>query len=143
MKPDKNKPEILERATAAETKRTHVRLDELAFDTERYCHRESESLKEENLTSLLNSLTLEGLQVPVEYFEDVATKKKVLTKGHRRVSALRILANKNTPGFAEDMEVEAIQVLKATPQDLLVRSVADNEVRLRSRFTTVEPRRLC
>jgi ParB-like chromosome segregation protein Spo0J len=130
MANDNNKePEILERATSAETRRTRVRLSDLTFDTDRYCHRAEEALKEENLEDLLKSLTLEGLQVPVEYFS-APGGRKVVTKGHRRVTACRILAARNTPGFTEDMEVEAIEVLGATPQDLLVRSVADNEVRL-------------
>ncbi len=68
---DKKKdPEILERATAAETRRTRVRLDAIEFDLDRYCHRDREALKEENLASLLQSLALEGLQVPVEFYTD-------------------------------------------------------------------------
>ena len=122
-------PRILERATSAETRRTNVRLSDLKKDTDRYFHRPSAALEEKDLDSLLKSLTLEGLQVPVEFFRD-GVGTAYLTKGHRRVAACRILAGRNTPGFTEDMEVEAIEVLGATPQDLLVRSVADNEVRL-------------
>jgi hypothetical protein len=46
------------------------------------------------------------------------------------VAACRILAGRNTTGFTADMEVEAFEVLDATPQDLLVRSVMDNQIRL-------------
>jgi ParB-like chromosome segregation protein Spo0J len=125
----KKEPEILKRATSAESRRTRVRLSELKLDTERYCHRHPDALLEKNLEDLLNSLTLEGLQVPVEYFQ-APEGRKVVTKGHRRVTACRILAGRNTPGFTEDMEIEAIEVVGATPQDLLIRSVADNQVRL-------------
>jgi hypothetical protein len=121
--------EILSRATSATTKRTTVRLDELVFDLDRYCHRDPEALSEESLAPLLQSLILEGLQVPIEFYVN-AKKQKEVVKGHRRVSALRINADKNEPGFTRDLEVEAIEVEGATPQDLLVRSISDNEVRI-------------
>ena len=69
----------------------------------------------------MKSLTLEGLQVPIEVDPD-----GVVLKGHRRVTAMRELARLNTPNFAEDMEIDAIRVLDATPEDMLVRSIADN-----------------
>jgi ParB-like chromosome segregation protein Spo0J len=122
-------PEILERASQAITKRCKARLDEVAFDTDRYCHRDEDALTADNLKTLMDSLVLEGLQVPIEFHVD-GEGKKVLVKGHRRVTACRLLADKNTPGFSRDMEVDAIQVQNATVEDLLIRSVADNEVRL-------------
>jgi hypothetical protein len=45
-----------------------VGLDEIVFDTERYCHRDPEALGYENLESLMDSLTQGGKQVPVEFF---------------------------------------------------------------------------
>src|SRR5207253_1837144 len=51
------------------------------------------------------------------------------TKGNRRISAMRMAASENVPGFTANMPVEAIQVVNATPQDLLCRSVADNVIR--------------
>jgi ParB-like chromosome segregation protein Spo0J len=119
----------LERATEAETSRAKVTLRDLAFDTDRYYHRETEDLGEKRLEGLLKSLTLEGLLVPVEFSAD-QKGRKVVINGHRRVAACRILAARNVPGFNDSMELEALEVRNATPQDLLVRSVADNEVRL-------------
>jgi ParB-like chromosome segregation protein Spo0J len=119
--------EILSRATSASTQRTKVPLDAIQFDTDHYCHRDPEALKEENLATLLDSLTLEGLQVPIEVHK--VDGKTVLIKGHRRVTACRLLAGKNTPGFTLDMEIEAIEV-NGTVHDLLVRSVSDNDVRV-------------
>ena len=122
-------PEILERATQATMQRTRVHLNDLVMDTDRFCHRKAATLNEEGLKDLMDSLVLEGLQVPVEYFSDTRGRK-VLVKGHRRVTACKLLAGRNTPGFKEDMDVEAIEVQGATPEDLLIRSVADNEIRL-------------
>jgi ParB-like chromosome segregation protein Spo0J len=123
-----DKHEILCRATNATTRRTKVRLDELKFDLARYCHRDEEALKEENLAPLMQSLILEGQLVPIEFFTNAEGEKELLG-GHRRVTALRTLADKNVPRFTRDMEVEANEVLDATPQDLLVLSIADNAVR--------------
>jgi ParB-like chromosome segregation protein Spo0J len=129
MEYENKEPEILSRMSAATTKRTTVRLDKITFDTDRYCHRDPEALGYESLQSLMDSLTLEGLQVPIEVFID-ENGNIVLLKGHRRVYAHLGLADKNAPGFTRDMEIEAIEVADATPVDLLVRSVSDNEVRL-------------
>lgn len=125
MSEEKKVVEILSRESKATTKRTKVKLDEIK--TSVYCHRPEEEL--EDLTTLEESLTLEGLQVPLEYFinED---GQNVLLKGHRRLKAMRNLADKNVPGFSRDMEVEAIEVDNASPVDLLIRSISDNEVRL-------------
>src|SRR5581483_499863 len=61
MSTDAKKSEILERATAATTKRITVRLDKLKIDLDRFCHRDPKALSEESLTSLMQSLTLEGV----------------------------------------------------------------------------------
>jgi ParB-like chromosome segregation protein Spo0J len=120
--------EILERVTQATSQRTKVHLNELVIDPERFCHRKKEALTEANLKELMDSLVLEGLQVPIEYYVH-GPGRKVLIKGHRRISACQILAGKNTPGFTADMELEAIEVQGASTEDLLIRSVADNEIR--------------
>ena len=129
MSEEKKAPEFLERATQAVTRPMAVPLNEFVEKRELYCHRVDEELDETTrLKSLMDSLAVEGLQTPVEFFRD-SDGKPVLTKGHRRITAMRGLAKQNTPGFTTDMPVEAIEVLKATPQDLLCRSVADNSVR--------------
>lgn len=121
--------EPLTRATNAKSKPTKVKLNELKFDTERYCHRQDKALSVDNLKPLMDQLILEGLQTPVEYFLD-AKGIKTLVKGHRRVKACRELANRNEPGFTLDMEIQAIEVDGASPVDLLIRSISDNEVHM-------------
>jgi ParB-like chromosome segregation protein Spo0J len=122
-------PEFLERATKAATRSMPVPLNEFVLRPELYCHRADEELdKADRLESLMASLTVEGLQTPVEFFRS-PDGKPVLVKGHRRITSMRALAKKNTPGFSENMEVQAVEVLNATPQDLLCRSVADNSNR--------------
>ena len=120
--------EPLSRATNATTKRIKIRLDEIKIDTERYCHRDNNALTDESLKSLMDSLILEDLQNPVEIYRD-EDGNAILLKGHRRVTACRLLADKNEPGFTRDREVDAIEVTNATPADLTVRSILDNEVR--------------
>jgi hypothetical protein len=125
-----DKTEILCQATNATTVRTKVRLDELVFDVDRYCHRDPKALTEEHLKPLMDNLVSEGGQlVPIEIVTTAKGQKEVIG-GHRRVTAQRLLADKNQPGFARDMEIEAVEILGASPQDLLVLSVCDNEVRL-------------
>ena len=51
-------------------------------------------------------------QIPIEYYVDDQGHRIVL-QGHRRIAALRLLAEKNTPGFAADMPVPAREVPKA------------------------------
>ena len=71
----------------------------------------------------------------MEFFRD-SDGICVVVKGHRRIIAMRELAKRNTPGFSANMPVEAIEVVNATPKDLLCRSVADNTNR--NNFTVVE-----
>lgn len=126
---EKKGSEQLERATHAIMQRTSVSLNQLKIDLERFCHRDPAALDQENLQGLMKSLIQEGQQVPIEFFVD-EKNDKIVIKGSRRTTAMRLLADKNTAGFTHDMQVEAIEVRNATPQDLLVRSIADNEVRL-------------
>src|SRR5438045_753675 len=95
----------LERATHAIMERTSVPLDQLVLDQERFCHRDPTALIEEVLQSLMISLVEEGQQVPIEFYVD-EDGRKILVKGHRRVAAMRLLAEKNKPGFSKDMLVE-------------------------------------
>lgn len=116
---------IVERETKANARQVTVRLNELVMLPELFCHRGPKGLDEASVADLFDSLTMEGLQVPVEFYVD-PENRKVLTKGHRRVTACRILARENTPHFSEDMEIPAIEVHDAPLKDLVVRSVADN-----------------
>jgi ParB-like chromosome segregation protein Spo0J len=109
-------------------KRIKVLLNKIRMDVGRYCHREAGVFEEKNLEALMNSLTAEGLQVPIEGYVD-KEGYFVVIKGHRRVKALLLLAAKNIPGFTVDMDVEAIELGNYTPEDLMVRSIVDNERR--------------
>jgi ParB-like chromosome segregation protein Spo0J len=48
--------------------------------------------------------------------------------GHRRLAALYFLAQKHTAGFHLDMSVECLEILDASPADLMVRAISDNEL---------------
>lgn len=126
---DGGEKEGLKRATNVTTKRTRVRLDQIVMEPEKFCHRPADALSEEKLKDIMDSLVLEGMQVPIEGYLD-KDKRYVLIKGHRRVMSHKILVGKNTPNFSADMELEAIQLENATLEDVLVRSIADNAVRL-------------
>lgn len=120
MAKEKEEPR-LERVTTARTERTVIRLNEVKLLPEKYSHRNANELSTDKLKPLMQSLVLDGLQVPIEI-----DPQNVILKGHRRVAAMRELARVNTPNFAEDLEVPALRVLDATPEDMLVRSIADS-----------------
>lgn len=131
MSMDKPQTENLKLATLVTSKHIKITLDQIVVDMDRYCHRDPASLDENALQPLMASLVLERMQVPIEgYFEPNHSGRFVLVKGHRRVQSHRYLVQKNTPDFRDDMELDAIALDNYTPQDLLVRSIADNEVRL-------------
>jgi ParB-like chromosome segregation protein Spo0J len=121
-------PAPLTRQSTATMKRIRIRLDQIVTEPLRFSHRNRFAFQEAALKPLMDSLVLEGLQVPIEGYRD-SQGRFVVTKGHRRIASLRLLAGKNTPGFTADMEVEAIEVENCSPQELLVRSVADNAAR--------------
>jgi hypothetical protein len=126
MADDREAPVVPERATQATTRTTTVPLNEFVLRPELYCHRDEDELRDRNrLRPLMDSLTVEGLQTPVEFFRD-ADGRPVVDKGHRRISSMRQLARENTPRFTETMPVEAVEVLNATQADLICRSVSDN-----------------
>jgi ParB-like chromosome segregation protein Spo0J len=130
MADDKKAPAVPERATPAATKPAKVPLNEFLLLPERYCHRDEQELTDiERLRPLVDSIAAEGLQTPPEFFRD-EKGRPVIVKGHRRISALRWLADKGTAGFKPNMPVEAIEVSGATLEDLLVRSIIDNVNRL-------------
>jgi hypothetical protein len=129
MAVERKHPDVPERATQALTRPTTVPLNEFVLRPEMYCHRDPEDLtNRDRLLPLMDSLTIEGQLNPVEFFREPEGKhgKPVVTKGHRRISALRQLARENRPGFTETMPVDSIEVVNASPQDLLCRSAADN-----------------
>src|SRR3954463_6268352 len=113
MATDQDAPAAPERATQAETRPATIRLSEFLLKPEVYSHRDPEDLTDrDRLKPLMDSLVTEGLQNPVEFYRD-AGGRPVPTKGHRRISAMLQLASENTPGFAPDMAVPAVEVLDA------------------------------
>jgi hypothetical protein len=129
MATPKDAPAPLERATKAATHHASVPLNKFVLRPELYCFRDPEELNDESrLMPLLNLLVVEGMQTPVEFFFD-SEGNPVTTKGHRRISAMRLAAKKNMPGFTDAMVVQALEVRNASPQDLLCRSVGDNTIR--------------
>jgi hypothetical protein len=52
---------------------------------------------------------LEGSIPPIEFDRDTRGGAVVI-KGHRRVSALRALAEQGVPGFGPDMRITAVEV---------------------------------
>jgi len=127
---EKTAPVSPERVTQATTKPTTVGLDLLITVPERFCHRDTSELKDvSKYKDLADSIATEGLQTPIEYYLD-DQGRPVVTKGHRRVAALRHNAAISKPGFSPDMEIEAIEVSGASQQDLIVRSISDNTNRL-------------
>jgi hypothetical protein len=108
-----------------------VRLDQLILIPERFCHRDPQELTDPaRLRPLADAIFARGgIQVPIEFFID-GQGQKVVDAGHRRTAASRLLAQENKPGYTLDMEVPAIEVVGASQQELLLRSVSDNCNRL-------------
>lgn len=130
MSNERKPPDTPGREPRAVTRPVMVRLDQLVLIPERFCHRDPAELDDSaRLRPLADSILANGLQVPIEYFMD-DQGRKVVDSGHRRTSALRLLAREGRPGYTADMEVPGVQVSGATPQQLLLRSVADNCNRL-------------
>ena len=99
-----------------------------------YRHRDDADLdpKKEAMRALEKSLITEGQREPILVIRvGRAGGEDELSQitGHRRVAALRHLAETNVPGFTHDMPVRVREYLDGTPQDHLLWSVADNVMR--------------
>ena len=131
--------EVLSRQSDASFKHVTVRLCDLDHKTKRhvFCHRKADALKYldddgDPMKMMVDSLQLEGQQVPVEYYVDPETDNKIVLRGYRRLEAIKIVIERQfqPDRFHEDMEISAIEVESPMGyQDHLVRSVCDNEVR--------------
>jgi hypothetical protein len=130
MSNEKKPPDSPGRQAQAVTRPVKVRLDQLVLEPARFSHRDEVELTDPaRLRPLADSIFANGLQVPIEIFTD-DKGRRVVDSGYRRTSALRLLAKEKKPGYAPDMEVPAVEVSGATPQQLLLRSIADNCNRL-------------
>ena len=141
--------EVLTRQSVVTFKPTIVKLRDLDHKSHahQFCHRFDIALKynpdpgestdpddpEVAMRMMVDSLQLEGQQVPVEYYVDLNTGVKILLRGYRRVEAIHtIIERKIAPDyFSLDMEMHAIEVFSEVGfLDYLIRSICDNEVRL-------------
>ncbi len=133
MPDDKKTPDVPGRSPPT-TKAITAQLKELPdFSDEKtpldeHCHRPKEKLTQPYLEQVIESLRQEKQLEPIQVYKDDRGKWQVLT-GHRRLAAMFLLAKQGAAGFSLSMAVQALEVIGASPQDRLVRSVADNEVR--------------
>jgi hypothetical protein len=118
----------------------NLALDRIKQRPSHYRHRDAADLdpKKEAMQALEKSLITEGQREPVLVIRIVPLGGIVPPDGvdefeqitaHRRVAALRHLAETNVPGFTLDMPVRVREILDGTPQDHLLWSVADNVLR--------------
>ena len=80
----------------------------------------------------MKSLITEGRKIrssSIESSRKDGSVSFVLVAGHRRLRALRLLAEQNVAGFSLDMDVKACEILDGNRHDYLLWSVADNVIR--------------
>jgi ParB-like chromosome segregation protein Spo0J len=123
---DKEGPPNQGRAT---TRPTTVPLNEFVLKPELFCHRDPAELTDRaRLKPLMDSIQAHGLLSPVEFFRGPAGEP-LLDEGHRRISGCRFLAQDDVPGFTATMPIASIEVIGASEQQILIRSVAENVFR--------------
>jgi hypothetical protein len=127
--PQKPKPAGASPGGQSDTRLVFVRLGDILLRPELYCHRMADELTAAKLEGLMESIRTErGIQVPVEVHYN-ADGKPELVRGYRRTTSATLLAGQEVEGFSLDMLVPAVVVSGLSAQDLLVRSVLDNENR--------------
>ncbi len=114
-----------------------IRFNQIALATDAYCHRDNEKLKPEKLEDLAASLAQEGQQTPLIVVQGKGDQFRLIA-GHRRYYALKKASEDQLPGCSLDMEVLVTvmeqgegQSEKDFEEDVLVRSVSDNENRIK------------
>jgi ParB/RepB/Spo0J family partition protein len=113
-----------------DTRVTLVSLQHLPDPAEyedEFSGRFKDKFTEESLEDIIESLKLDKQLEPVQIVRAKDSRWQIIT-GHRRVAAMYILARRGVPGFSPDLLVKCLEVLDASHLDLLVRSVADNEL---------------
>ena len=127
--------EIHDRMTSAKLSPAFtIPLDQIKQMPGEYRHRAEADLDKDkgSMQALVKSLVVEGQKDPVLVYRDVAkdgTERFILVAGHRRLRALKLLAEANQPNFSLNMEVRACEILDGQRQDYLVWSVTDNVIR--------------
>jgi hypothetical protein len=126
------------------TKKSQVTLNELIPDEDRYFHMCSDTVESNLLSDLIDEYS-EGrrYRCSTEVDEDqqdesqngigIKAMKPItihrdekgqphLVNGHREVAACRFLASEHVPGFREDMKLDAVELVNASPQALIIAS---------------------
>lgn len=113
-----------------------IRFDQIKLEQESYCHRQNDKLGPVKLQGLATSLAQEGQQTPLICIKG-GGESYTLVAGYRRFCAIRKGIEESLPGCREDMEVLVTIIEKGEGQsddefqeDVLVRSVSDNENRI-------------
>ena len=115
-----------------------TRLCDLDHTTGRdmYCHRDPAifTYKDEETNAakqMVDSLTIEGQETPVEYYVDQETGAKIQIKGFRRTHACwsAIKLQIDPAIFYKEMPLIAVEVSSVDQIDYLTRSIEDNTVR--------------
>jgi ParB-like chromosome segregation protein Spo0J len=115
--------------SAAKTQPTTVPLNEFVLKPALYCHRDPAELTDrERLKPLMDSIRTQGRLSPVEFFRG-PDGEPIPDQGHRRISCCRFLAQDGVVGFTATMDIPSIEVVGATQQQILIRSVAENVFR--------------
>ena len=132
---NKRNEQVLDRMTSANLSPVFmIPLDQIKQFPEDYRHRDEADLDPNKppMQALMNSLITDGQKDPVIVYKVVAKDGSVsfvLVAGHRRLLALKFLAQQNVAGFSLYMDVKACEILDGNRHDYLLWSVADNVMR--------------
>jgi ParB-like chromosome segregation protein Spo0J len=81
----------------------------------------------ENLGDLSDSIRLHGVFDPPVVARGKDGRWRIVS-GHRRISALYVLARKGAAGFGLDLPVQCLELVDASELELLLQSIAVNEL---------------
>jgi ParB-like chromosome segregation protein Spo0J len=115
---------------APETRLISLLLKEFADPSEEqdeFAIRTGQKYKPEYFTDLIEDIKIHGLIDPPQVAKGPDGKWRIIA-GHRRFAALWFLAKQGVPGFSPDMNVTVIEVQNAPHLNLLIRSIATNEL---------------
>jgi ParB-like chromosome segregation protein Spo0J len=142
---------VVVRSAKSTTRYTCIKLSQIVSDKRNdYCHRQSDALKDDRLAPLADNLVSEGQGTPMTVYDSGKRDPSlgiiyILIGGFRRFFALLfgIKQNLDHNRINESMEVDVVEIVQGADQtdeefrqDLLVRSIAENEQRVQ--FSTTE-----
>jgi len=117
-------------SSADKTRLVNIPLRDLpnpAEQVDEFANRFKDKYKPENLGDLIESIKLHGLLDPPIVAKDKDGHWKIIG-GHRRVATLYVLVALKVPVFNLDMNVPCLEVLDASHLELVIRSIAGNEL---------------